>query len=103
MKKIYLTLLSFILLAYGAAFGQVTFKYTGAVQTYTVPAGVNQLSVDVRGAQGQANVKAVSLGGYGGRVQGTMTVTPCEILYIYVGGGGATSDTGGFNGGGKGG
>ncbi len=81
----------------------VTFNYTGAVQTYTVPCGVTQLTVDVRGAQGEGNPDGTSLGGLGGRITGTMTVVPCQVLDIYVGGGGNLSVPGGFNGGGNGG
>ena len=77
-----------------------TFNYTGSVQTFTVPACVTSLTVDVSGAKGGAS------GGNGGRVQGAMSVTPGEVLNIYVGGmGGAhvTNSAGGYNGGGTGG
>jgi hypothetical protein len=79
---------------------QVTFSYTGAVQTYTVPACVYSLDVDVRGAQGgQATDAGASIGGQGGRVIATIPVTPGEILNIYVGQK-PTTTTGGWNGGG---
>ncbi len=74
------------------------FNYTGAQQTYTVPAGVTSIDVDVRGARGQTTTVA---GGNGGRVQATMNVTPGQTLYIYVGGLGL-SNLGSFNGGGIG-
>ena len=32
-----------------------TFSYTGAVQTFTVPAGVTSIDIDTRGAQGGGN------------------------------------------------
>jgi hypothetical protein len=72
-----------------------TFNYTGAVQQFTVPTGVNSIVCDVQGAQGGLNAN-------GGRAQGTLAVTPGEILRIYVGGKGGIS-IGGFNGGGAGG
>lgn len=70
-----------------------TFNYTGAEQTYVVPAGVTTMRVEAWGASGAGS------GGKGGYVAGTLTVTPGETLRIYVGqdsGGGA----GGYNGGG---
>ena len=88
-----------------------TFNYTGAEQTYVVPAGVTSLLVDVIGAQGagpSANISGLyGTGGYGGRVQTTITVTPGETLRIYVGGRPTgslvTEGIGGYNGGGAGG
>ncbi|MBI3133495.1 MAG: T9SS type A sorting domain-containing protein [Bacteroidetes bacterium] len=71
-----------------------TFNYTGAVQTYTVPAGVTLIAVDVYGADGYG------AGGLGGRVQANMPVVPGEVLEVYVGGAG-TPTLGGFNGGGN--
>ncbi|MDO7854048.1 glycine-rich protein, partial [Hymenobacter convexus] len=68
----------------------VTFAYTGGVQTYTVPAGVTSLAVDMAGA---------SSGGGGGRVQATLAVTPGQVLTVVVGGAG-TAGAGGYNGGG---
>jgi hypothetical protein len=76
-----------------------TFSYTGAVQTYVVPACVSQITVDASGAQGGG-----PFGGMGGESVATMPVTPGSTLYIFVGGcpvirPGAGS--GGFNGGGQ--
>ncbi|MSY17360.1 MAG: S8 family serine peptidase, partial [Actinobacteria bacterium] len=79
-----------------------TFNYTGAVQTWTVPAGITSVYVEALGANG-------GLGGGGSRggarVQGTLAVTPGETLSIYVGGGGGAGSAGaagGWNGGGNG-
>ena len=74
-----------------------TFDYTGDSQPWTVPSGVTEITVDVRGAQGGS-----STGGLGGRVQATIPVPSGQTLNIYVGGAGA-GPTGGFNGGGFGG
>jgi hypothetical protein len=74
------------------------FAYTGAAQTWTVPAGVTSATFDVFGAQGGD-------GGKGGEVKATLPVTPGETLQIVVGGMGAASGcnhAGGFNGGGNG-
>jgi PKD-like domain/Secretion system C-terminal sorting domain/Glycine rich protein/HYR domain len=79
----------------------VNFNYTGAVQTWVVPAGVTSVNIQAFGAQGNANASGVSMGGLGGSATGTLAVTPGETLWINVGGGGVTSITGGFNGGGN--
>ncbi len=105
MKKKYLTLVALVFLSYSFVFSQaVTFSYTGAAQTYTVPCGVTTLSVTVYGAEGMGNTNNVLAGGLGGEVVGTITVVPCEVLQINVGGGGVNNTTaGGWNGGGSGG
>ncbi len=84
-----------------------TLSYTGGVQTFTVPAGVTSLSVDMKGATGGAYGCAGVTPGYGGRVQCTLAVTPGQVLNVYVGGVGTsgicttpTPSAGGFNGGG---
>src|SRR5215471_3824968 len=79
----------------------IQFNFTGAAQSFTVPAGVTALHVDVVGARGNANVILfTSFGGSPGRVQATLPVTPGEILTIVVGDGGGFGTFGGFNGGG---
>ena len=75
------------LLLSGSPTSPVTFAYTGDVQTFTVPTGVNSLSVTANGAQG---------GGNGGRVTAVLSVSPSQSLSIYVGG------QNGYNGGGSG-
>jgi parallel beta-helix repeat protein/surface protein len=83
-----------------------SFTYTGAEQTFIVPAGVTSITVDAIGAGGTESLWGAT-GSKGGRAQGSITVTPGETLYIYVGGaaplgswGTGTSKSGGFNGGG---
>ena len=61
----------------------VTFTYTGANQTWTVPAGVTEIFVDVIGAQGTT---IVSLGGAGARVLCRIPVTAGNVLALTVGG-----------------
>ena len=77
-----------------------TFAFTGAPQSFTVPAGVNSITIETWGAQGGANwVNNTNFGGY---AKGTFTVTPGEVLAIYVGGQPTTGIVGGYNGGGTG-
>ena len=86
-----------------------TFNYTGAVQTFTVPA-TGYYTLECYGAQG--GFSSNGLGGKGGSSQLTYPLTQGDVLYIYVGGqGGSIADysghpeggDGGWNGGGKGG
>jgi len=106
-----------LLLFFGFSFSiqaQITeFNYTGSVQTYTVPAGVTSLNVKLYGAQGggSENCEAVNQidddGGKGGYAEGVLSVTPGQILNVYVGGkpgnniGKNVATPGGFNGGGS--
>ena len=76
----------------------LTFSFTGAVQTWVVPAGVTSVTVDARGASGLTTIAGT--GGRGGRVQATLAVTPGQTLNLYVGGAGTGCNTGGWNGGG---
>ncbi|MBL8923679.1 MAG: hypothetical protein JNJ54_32795 [Myxococcaceae bacterium] len=96
-----------------SAGGSVTLNYTGGAQSFIVPACVTAITVDARGAAGgngwnvDSGGSAKGTGGRGGRVQATFTVTPGEVLSVYVGGVGQNATTvpgsGGFNGGGNGG
>ncbi len=110
MKIKLLSLSSLLLLGYSQLKAQttVTFTYTGAMQTYTVPSGITSITVDAKGAQGGLASMGSSPSGLGGRVQAVLTVTPGEILNLYVGGKGVdgistAGGAGGFNGGGLGG
>lgn len=87
------------------------FRYTGAVQTFTVPSCVTELVVDAAGARGgdatdATNRFAPGPPGFGARVQeNSLRVSPGQQLFIYVGGAGVDESgsgrVGGFNGGGK--
>ena len=79
-----------------------TFDFTGAAQTFVVPAGVMKVTVDAFGAVagGFSNAR-------GGRVTATIPVIPGESLAVFVGGYGLPGSdlhccAGGFNGGGSG-
>jgi hypothetical protein len=74
-----------------------TFNHTGAVQTFTVPAGLTQVTIDARGAAGGASFGRA--GGAGARLVATFVVSPGETLNIVVGGVGGTSNAGGGGGG----
>jgi hypothetical protein len=78
--------------------GSQVFNYTGAQQTWTVPAGVTSINVDVQGAQGGQT--SYGTAGRGGRTQATIPVSPGATIIVNVGGQGNYS-TGGWNGGGN--
>jgi hypothetical protein len=90
-----------------------TFDYTGAEQTFVVPAGVTSIgAVAIAGHGGNGDL--LTDGGLGARVSGDLSVTPGETLYVEVGGNGVSyrcthgffppgECPGGFNGGGGGG
>ncbi len=97
IKKIFFSLLS-LSSFFAQAQQTATFNYTGSPQTWTVPPCVYSIQVDVRGAKGGG-----SNGGNGARVLATFSVTPGQLLNIYVGGTGTCGNTsGGWNGGGTG-
>ena len=87
--------------------GSQTFLYTGSQQTFTVPAGLLSVMVDVQGAQGGTYNSVDGVGGNGGRVVGNLSVIPGQLLYLFVGGQGTwnslTPYGAGWNGGGAGG
>jgi hypothetical protein len=98
----------------GASTATVTCSYTGAAQTWVVPAGVSSATFDVYGAQGGGALNEASgfpkftPGGKGAHVSATLSLTPGQSLEIMVGGAGGAcvalpdSGAGGFNGGGAG-
>ena len=67
---------------------QSQFNYTGSAQTFTVPADVTSILVDGYGASGMTRTGYGGNGdqGKGGRVQTNLSVTPGDVLNIYVGG-----------------
>jgi hypothetical protein len=74
-----------ILLLVGSPSGyaQVTTFSVVGTWMYTVPAGTTYVNVDMAGSVGGDG--RYSRGGYGGRVQCQLTVTPGQILYVTVG------------------
>ena len=83
-----------------AAASADTFSFTGAEQSYLVPAGVTAVHVEATGAAGAAGA---SPGGRGATVSGTVAVTPAQTLYVEVGGVGQCNGSGGGSGDGGGG
>lgn len=84
-----------------------TFNFTGGMQTFTVPCGVDTIFVQTWGAQGGSGAiggggSTGGSGGLGGYAEGWLLVNAGDVLNILVGGQGATP-TGGFNGGANGG
>ena len=87
-----------------------TFNFTGANQTWSVPAGVTEVTISAWGAEGGGATLSGNTdsgnGGKGGYSTGKLAVTPGQTLNVYVGGFGASSTSGlaagGWNGGGSG-
>ncbi len=91
MKKVYLlfNLACLVFLISSVNAQTTTFTFTGAVQYYTVPSGVTQISIDAIGGRGGPGV--YNNPGSGGRVQATLNVTPAQVYSVYVGSAGATN------------
>ncbi|MCB9322072.1 MAG: hypothetical protein H6570_22540, partial [Lewinellaceae bacterium] len=100
-----LLVLTFLSSTVQAQVQSVDFNFTGSSQTWIVPNGVSTVLIKAWGAQGGGG--ALVPGGRGGYATGLISVTPGQILYIYVGGTGTvtsavnTNVAGGFNGGGQ--
>ena len=103
MKKLYYSFAFGMLALSGVSFAQTqTFTFTGAVQTFTVPACVSEVTITAHGgsgSSGHASTSPAGIGGNGAIVTGTYSVSGGDVLNIYVGGQG-TLTTAGFNGGG---
>ncbi|MFI8456908.1 hypothetical protein [Kitasatospora sp. NPDC085464] len=86
-----------------------TFAFTGAEQTFTVPAGVTQVDVTAIGAAGGLEALGGASGGRGAQVSGTLAgLSGGQTLYVEVGGTATDGScypnslcVGGFNGGGS--
>jgi len=83
--------------------GVSTFNFTGASQSFTIPACVDTIFVQAWGGQGGSGaVGGLGIlggsGGLGGYAEGFLVVTPGDVINVFVGGQGATP-TGGYNGG----
>lgn len=83
----------------------IKFVYTGAVQNFAVPANVNQITLEIHGAEGGRGL--IGYGGKGAFVMVKYAVTSNQVVYVYVGGAGTgatttTAGTAGFNGGASG-
>ncbi|HRI28812.1 MAG TPA: glycine-rich protein, partial [Chitinophagales bacterium] len=83
--------------------GTQIFQFTGASQTFVVPAGVTSITVTAKGAGGSDGYYEDGPPGEGGIVTTDLAVTPGQALNIYVGGlpTGDYEEIGGYNGGGS--
>src|SRR5579872_2031464 len=89
-RNLRLIAIFFLLMIARQAISQTTtvpFSYTGGAQSWTVPAGVTSINVDVVGADG-GNYYS-STGGCGAEIVCSLAVTPGQVLYLNVGGVGA--------------
>ena len=105
MKQMFLLGLCALLCFNGYCQATYTFTYTGAMQTFSIPAGVTAIAVDMQGATGGGN-SSFGLAGAGGRTRAILPISSIDTLYIIVGGVGFPPDDiqgvsrGGFGGGG---
>jgi hypothetical protein len=76
------------------------FAYTGANQTFAVPATTTSITVYMWAAGGAGGYSGV--GGAGAYLQGVLSVTPSSSLTVIVGQGGTVNGTSAFGGGGVG-
>ncbi len=92
------------------SFAQTDFNYTGDVQTFEVPEFVTSIKIEAWGAQGGGSeacdvTENQDDGGLGGYSTGELSVTPGQILNVYVGGKpvqvNGVGSPGGYNGGGS--
>lgn len=88
---------AFMLLAAPWAMAQTTFNYTGALQTYTVPAGAGGVVIQANGAGGGSGGNDANgwggAGGAGARATGTYYIAPGTVLNVAVGQGGRAGNT----------
>jgi hypothetical protein len=83
-----------------------TFGFTGAEQTFPVPAGVTSIHVVAVGGRGGIGTGSGAPGGMGARVTTDLSVSPGQTVFVEVGGNGEdgagnSGGKGGFNGGGE--
>ncbi len=87
--------------------GNVNFAFvSSAEQSWTIPAGVTQITISATGgAGGDANYHYFGTfnGGHGATVNGAINVTPGQNLSMLIGGKGYAGMYGGYSGGGGGG
>lgn len=69
--------------------GSASFSFSGGIQTWTVPAGVCQITVNAAGAGGGGGT---STGGIGGRITATIPVITGTQYRVIVGGGGGPAN-----------
>ncbi|MEI8203445.1 MAG: MBG domain-containing protein [Bacteroidota bacterium] len=109
MKKILSISILLILVSFSVPLkGQTinTYNYTGSLQNWTVPSGVNYITIESWGAEGGDNNSTISgfydgVPGKGAKMQGEFMVSSGQTLNILVGGKGTTASYNGEGGGGS--
>ena len=86
----------------GGTYCTETISAEATLQSWTVPVGITSITVDVQGAAGGNGTGGGSVGGYGARIQATLSVTSGEVLNAMVGIKGVNGVTSGGGGGGGG-
>ncbi|MCR9245877.1 MAG: PKD domain-containing protein [bacterium] len=76
-----------------------SFSHTGGLQTWTAPAGVDEVTITARGARGGASHSG-NPGGRGARLTATVPIPAGATLVVLVGGSGGALLGGGSGGGG---
>lgn len=62
-----------------------TFNFTGTIDSWVVPAGITQITIEARGAAGSTSSSSAVSGGMGAIMIGDFAVTPGQSLSILVG------------------
>lgn len=106
IKRMFVTS-GILLCGISTSFSQTTvsFPYTGAPTSWTVPNCVTSITITVAGAQGggsQDNSGPIVPGGLGAVITATIPVNPGDIIDMTIGGQGGLGTAAGFNGGGSG-
>lgn len=77
-----------------------TYNYTGAIERFEVPAGINSITLRAWGASGgNSTWSTFRSGGLGAYTSGTFAVTPGQVLHFIVGQQGESAAVGGGGGG----
>ncbi len=66
-------------------FNTTNISYTGAIQTFTVPAGVSELRISLTGASGGQASAATNLAGGGATVYAYVSVVPGDVFRVLMG------------------
>jgi hypothetical protein len=73
-------------------FSSTTIGYTGTVRTYVVPAGVVEVRINIKGADGGAASAAGNSSGGGASVYAYFTAVPGDVFKLLIGQKGADGD-----------
>jgi hypothetical protein len=62
----------------------LTYTYTGALQTFTIPSCVTNVTIDAKGAQGAINSTSTTTGGLGGAAYGILNVVRVMFFILQL-------------------